>query len=97
MIRRVVAAGLVFFAAFAAAPLGVAHAASAKPTVVIHLRPVTASGQLRAGYTITDRRSHASCQAGSEATGDAYRCFAGNGVFDPCWVTTDAAACHHGL
>jgi hypothetical protein len=47
---------------------------------------VTASGVLAHGYRITDRRAHASCQAGSEATGDAYRCFSGNFVIDPCWV-----------
>ena len=73
----------------AAAPAGAApgsSAASARHTVVVHVRPVTASGVLAPGYRITDRRAHANCESGSEATGDAYRCFSGNLVVDPCWV-----------
>jgi hypothetical protein len=48
---------------------------------------VTADGHLASGYAITKRFAHAQCNFGSEATGDAYRCFAGNFVIDPCWVT----------
>jgi hypothetical protein len=58
-------------------------------TLVRHVRPVTSTGALRAGYTITHRHGKASCQAGSEAIGNAYRCFAGNFVYDPCWVAAN--------
>jgi hypothetical protein len=89
-------------AVFASVPLTIGHsvpaasAASSRPavlsrTTVLHVSPVTAGGQLRAGYTVTQHRSHAHCSTGSEATGNAYRCFAGNGVFDPCWVTANKA------
>lgn len=56
-------------------------------TVIDRVRPVDAQGRLRGGYTVVRRLAHASCQAGSEATGSAYRCFAGHFVVDPCWVT----------
>jgi hypothetical protein len=56
-------------------------------TVVAQVRPVTAAGNLRPGYTVTSRHSRANCNFGSEATGDAYRCFTHNLVIDPCWVT----------
>jgi hypothetical protein len=69
-----------------AGPASGTNAGSATQTVVVHVRPVTATGALAHGYRITGRRAHASCQAGSEATGDAYRCFSGNFVIDPCWV-----------
>jgi hypothetical protein len=62
---------------------------SAAPTVIEHVRPVGPGGGLLAGYTSTHSHTGASCEAGSEATGDAYRCFAGNGVYDPCWVMSN--------
>jgi hypothetical protein len=96
MVRRLLGVCALVFAVVASA-MGAATAAPARPmpgssagsaprTVVGHVRPVTATGVLRHGYRITDRRAHASCEAGSEATGDAYRCFSGNFVIDPCWV-----------
>lgn len=81
--------------ALAASPAGAAAhrpgARAAAPTVVSRVRPVTATGALRSGYTVTHRLTGASCQSGSEATGNAYRCFAGNAVIDPCWVTSNTA------
>jgi hypothetical protein len=76
--------------ALVAAPLITSSAAATtKPaaTVVTHLRPVTAGGKLATGYTITRHLSHGNCETGSEATGNAYRCFTGKKVLDPCWVT----------
>ena len=52
----------------------------------VYLRPVDANGHLQPGYQITKRHGHANCLASSEATGNAYRCFAGHIVYDPCWV-----------
>ncbi|HWC33371.1 MAG TPA: hypothetical protein VG650_00965 [Mycobacteriales bacterium] len=60
-------------------------------TTVTHVRPVDASGHLLPGYKVTRRFGNANCLFGSEATGTAYRCFAGNFVIDPCWVTDDPA------
>jgi hypothetical protein len=51
---------------------------------------VTASGGPAPGYRITRSYPQASCEGSSEAVGDAYRCFAGNVVIDPCWVQRDS-------
>jgi len=79
--------------ALAASPAGAAahrpNARATAPTVVSRVRPVTATGALRSGYTVAHNVSHASCQAGSEAVGDAYRCFGPRFVYDPCWATSD--------
>lgn len=81
--------------ALAASPAGAAaprpNARATAPTVVSRVRPVTATGALRSGRTVTHRASHVSCQAGSEAVGDAYRCFGPKFVYDPCWVTSNKA------
>jgi hypothetical protein len=78
-------AGALLAGPASAAPRsGAAHAVT--KTRVVRVRPVDATGHLRAGYTITHRHGGASCQLGSEATGTAYRCFAGNEILDPCWV-----------
>jgi hypothetical protein len=67
-----------------------AVASSVPPTLVQHVRPVDSKGNLSASYRSTHSRSGAKCNAGSEAIGsDAYRCFAGNGVYDPCWVSSN--------
>lgn len=58
-------------------------------TVVVHVRPVDGAGHLLPGYRIARRFAHASCSFGSEATGTAYRCFAGRYLFDPCWVAAN--------
>jgi hypothetical protein len=91
MLRRLILPVVVLAAALCAAPVAIAqiapaHPAKLAPTTVTHLRPVSASGNLLPGYSITKHRGHAHCSAGSEATGNAYRCFAGNRVYDPCWV-----------
>jgi hypothetical protein len=96
MVRRVVASLVLALLTVAAVPLsaGAAQLApsrtvSAAPTVVERIRPVGPGGGLLPGYTTTHSHTGASCEAGSEATGSAYRCFAGNGVYDPCWVMSN--------
>jgi hypothetical protein len=67
-----------------------AVASSAAPTVVQRVRPVDGKGNLLASYRSVRSRSGANCSVGSEAIGeDAYRCMAGNGVYDPCWVSSN--------
>jgi hypothetical protein len=84
------AAGADALAASGAAP----HAGGAKATTVVKVRPVDSKGKLRANYTVTQHFKHAQCNAGSEAIGSAYRCFAGNFVLDPCWATaSDNVVC----
>ncbi len=63
--------------------------ASGFQTQVKHVRPVDSSGHPKPSMTATRRFAHGSCAAGSEATGGAYRCFAGRFVLDPCWVQQD--------
>lgn len=74
----------------APAALGGPRIAVVAPTQVRHVRPVTATGELRAGYTITHRHGGARCATGSETTGNAYRCFA-DFIYDPCWVTANTS------
>jgi hypothetical protein len=67
--------------------LAPAAAAAATRTHVVRVSPVNASGQLRAGYRVTDR-ARASCQPGSEAVPSLYRCFGDDSLIrDPCWQT----------
>jgi hypothetical protein len=100
MTRRLVLAMFLALAVLAVGPAAVSGAASAPsatlaPTTVTHLRPVSSSGNLLPGYSIGAHHAHAHCSAGSEATRNAYRCFAGNHVYDPCWVqhTTSLVVC----
>jgi len=80
------AAALMLAGCGATAPGTVsAHGAAPAHTRKVLVGPVTAAGTRASGYRVTRRVSGASCSAGSEAIGQAYRCFAGNGVYDPCW------------
>jgi hypothetical protein len=54
-------------------------------TKIVEIAPVTSTGTVSAGYRTTAVASEASCISGSEAIGRAFRCFAGNEVYDPCW------------
>ena len=60
-------------------------------TSVTRVSPVDAHGHLRTAYKVTRSLGAAQCLSGSEATGNAYRCFAGNYVVDPCWVMSNHA------
>jgi hypothetical protein len=59
-------------------------------TKVVKVAAVSKSGAVRDGLQVTDESKAASCSTGSNAVldGAAYRCFAGNGVYDPCWAQT---------
>ena len=57
----------------------------------IHVSPVSAAGNPVSGFRTTQTVADASCEAGSEAIGRAYRCFADNSLYDPCWAARAAA------
>jgi hypothetical protein len=65
-------------------------------TEQLSISPVTSAGAPASGYRVTSHAANASCSPGSEAIGKAYRCFAGNTVYDPCWAekaATPTALC----
>lgn len=47
---------------------------------------MTSAGAPVEGYRVTSPASDASCEPGSEAIGEGYRCSAGNYLYDPCWA-----------
>jgi hypothetical protein len=53
---------------------------------------VDASNRPLSGYAVTSTSTGAMCLPASEAVQGAYRCFAGNFVYDPCWAAADRAA-----
>jgi hypothetical protein len=67
-----------------------ARAGATKPkgsaTRVVETAPVTSSYLPVPGLQILDRGFAEECEAGSDSVGNAYRCFAGHGVYDPCWT-----------
>ena len=60
-------------------------APAALSTVFTRLSPVTDQGAVAPGFTVTQSSPTGGCLEGSEV-GQAYRCFAGDGVFDPCYA-----------
>lgn len=60
-------------------------------TKVVDVSPVNAEGVPKPGYTITHGGKASSCESASDVLGNAYRCFAGNDIYDPCWADTAAA------
>lgn len=64
--------------------------AAAAHTQTVHVSPVTRAGAAVEGYRVTSRASDASCEPGSEAIGEGYRCSAGNYLYDPCWAEKTA-------
>jgi hypothetical protein len=99
MVRRLTTSVILVLSMVAAAPLAVGQAAApsaaqgsapAPPTVTSRVRPVDAHGNLLLSYRSTNSRSGAHCSSGSEAIGAAaYRCMAGNTVYDPCWAAAN--------
>jgi pimeloyl-ACP methyl ester carboxylesterase len=65
--------------------------AETKPTLLVDTAPVSAVGQPKPGETITDGGT-AQCEAGSDSVPQAYRCFNGGGIADPCWLDNADAA-----
>ena len=74
----------------AAAPSAV-HVQGTQRTQQIYVSPVTSAGAAVPGYRITAHAAGALCESGSEAVGQAYRCSAGNYLYDPCWAEKAAA------
>lgn len=60
-------------------------AEAARPTQIIETAGVGGDYLPLPGLTVHERGSAESCGAGSDAVGNAYRCFGGHGVYDPCW------------
>jgi hypothetical protein len=60
--------------------------ASAAPTRTVKLSPVTASDTLKPGYKVVATHYGGTCEPGSDIMAGVYRCFSGNGVYDPCWA-----------
>ena len=52
----------------------------------VRLSPVNANGAPAGGFRVASTAASATCEPGSEAIGQAYRCFAGNSIYDPCWA-----------
>jgi hypothetical protein len=59
---------------------------STAATKKLYVSAVDSQGNIAPGLQVTRTANGASCEPGSEAIGSAYRCFAGNGVYDPCWA-----------
>jgi hypothetical protein len=55
-------------------------------TQQVRLSPVTRNGAPADGFRVASTAANATCEPGSEAIGRAYRCFAGNAIYDPCWA-----------
>jgi hypothetical protein len=56
----------------------------------VHVSPVSADGSPVRAFRTTQTVANAGCEAGSEAIGRAYRCVAGNALYDPCWAARAA-------
>lgn len=59
--------------------------------------PVTADARVSPGFSITETAQAGHCGEGSDIAAASYRCFSGNGVYDPCYaiaepVTGDATS-----
>jgi hypothetical protein len=68
---------------FIAAPIGVAPLAATK---IVGVRPVDKFSRRLPEYHVSRELNGGQCEDGSDQVGPAYRCFSGNGVYDPCWA-----------
>jgi hypothetical protein len=57
-------------------------------TDITRQTPVTADAQIAPGFAVTETAASAHCGEGSDI-GTAYRCFSGNGVYDPCYAIAE--------
>jgi len=56
----------------------------------VHLvAPVDLNGRLMPGFSVKEQLN-GECETGSDAFSRAYRCFAGNHIYDPCWAYREA-------
>lgn len=60
--------------------------ATSPATRRVRVSPVTTAGAQAGGFRVAATAANAMCEPGSEAIGDAYRCFAKNAIYDPCWA-----------
>jgi hypothetical protein len=67
------------------------HQAPVPPTRVVQVAPVDSAYQPVPGIVVQSRGVAEECGAGSDSVGNAYRCFSGNGVYDPCWTDSSSA------
>ncbi len=86
MTPRIVLAAIVAAALLAACTSTRVTLPARAVTRQVHVAPVGPGGTAAAGIRMTSVPGQAACEPGSEAIGRAYRCFAGNAVYDPCWA-----------
>ena len=77
---------LVLASLLAACGAAAGHSSPGTATRRVRLSPVTANGAPAGGFRVASTAASATCEPGSEAIGLAYRCFAGNSIYDPCWA-----------
>jgi hypothetical protein len=79
---------LMLLAVTTSCSLGMSSSSSSSPAVTkkLHVSPVDSHGVPANGYRIVKVLHHGYCGGGSEAIGQAYRCTAENGIYDPCWA-----------
>jgi hypothetical protein len=77
---------MILLAALAACSSAATSPAALTATKQVHVSPVGPDGGQARGFRTTMTIADANCEAGSESIGQAYRCFAGNFVYDPCWA-----------
>ena len=82
---------LVLASLLAACGGSAGQSSASSATRRVRLSPVTANGAPAAGFRVALTAASATCEPGSEAIGRAYRCFAGNAIYDPCWAEKAAA------
>ena len=60
-------------------------------TAVDYIAPVSANGELAPNLTVSETLN-GTCEPGSDAVSNApvYRCFAKNGIYDPCWAVASS-------
>jgi hypothetical protein len=105
VLRPLVLAGVVSLALLTGLPTTVSAATPAPATrlagsvavsrtVTSYYSPVTPAGAKKPGYTVKARHGGGTCEPGSDTGLNVYRCFAGDFVYDPCWVETGSRADH---
>jgi len=67
-------------------------ARTAEQTNVVYVAPVDRRGSRVKTFKVV-RRLYGRCEPGSDVlTVPVFRCLSGTGVYDPCWVVSDASA-----
>jgi hypothetical protein len=66
-------------------------AAGPSKTLIRHVRPVNAKGELNSGYRVVRTLTRGTC-AISDFVSGAWRCYASNDILDPCWAESGGPA-----